>query len=100
MSTGRCVADKQSQGNLYYIGSVSLPDKESKSIKPTQGFFCASEPEQDELWLNSDVLIYYNKGPVRVEQQVGVSLCLRTNFSGDFFIVKYDILSLESHRLD
>lgn len=37
---------------------------------------------------------------MQVEQHIGVSLCLRANFSGDFFIVKYDLLSLESHRLE
>ncbi|KAK3554062.1 hypothetical protein QTP70_019181, partial [Hemibagrus guttatus] len=101
ISPPRCVADKQSQRNLYYIGSVDLPDKETKSNKQMQGFSCSSELEQDELWLNSDVLIYYNKGPVRAGQPVGVSLNIRTNFSGDFFNVKLKVkkglLSLQAH---
>lgn len=84
------MVDKQSQRNLYYIGSVTLPDKETKRNKPTQVFSCVSELEQNELWLNSDVLIYYNKGPVRAGQPFGVSLNLRANFSGDCLIVKYD----------
>lgn len=92
-----CVADKQSQRKLYYVGSVALPDKESKSKKQMQGFSCSSKREQDELWLNSDVVIHYNKGPVQAGQPVGVSLNLRANFSGDFLIVKYVWLSLESH---
>ncbi|KAB5581451.1 hypothetical protein PHYPO_G00175910 [Pangasianodon hypophthalmus] len=101
ISPPRCVVGKQSQRNLYYIGSVALPDKETKSNKTTQGFSCSSELEQDELWLNSDVLIYYNKGPVRAGQPVGVSLNLRANFSGDFLIVKLKVkkglLSLQAH---
>lgn len=92
ISPPRCVADKQSQRNLYYIGSVDLPDKGTNSNKQMQGFSCSSELEQDEQWLNSDVLIYHNKGPVRAGQPVGVSLNIRANFSGDFFIVKYDLL--------
>lgn len=95
----RCMADKQTQRNLYYIGSVDLPDKETKSNKPMQGYSCSSELEQDELWLNPDVLIYYNKGPVQVGQPVGVSLNIRTNFSGDFLIVKYDLLFFELYFL-
>lgn len=89
MSSPRCVVDKQSQRKLYYVGSVALPEKETKSNKPMQAFSCSSEPEQDELWLNSDVLIYYSKGPVRAGHPVGVSINLRVNFSGDFLIVKY-----------
>lgn len=100
MSPPICVADKQSQRKLYYIASLALPDKETKSNKTMQGFSCSNELEQDELWLNSDVLIYYNKGPVRAGQPVGVSLNLRATFSRDFLIVKYDWLSLESHILD
>lgn len=99
MSPPRCVANKQSQRKLHYVGSVTLPDKEDKNNKTKQGFFCSKDLEQDELWLNSDVLIYYNKGPVRAGQPVGVSINLRTNFSGDFLIVKYVWLSLDSHLL-
>ncbi|XP_046725567.1 transmembrane protein 132C isoform X2 [Silurus meridionalis] len=101
ISPSRCVADKQSQRNLYFIGSVALPDKENKNNKPIQGFSCSSEVEQEELWLNSNVLIYYNKGPVQAGQPVGVSLNLRANFSGDFLIVKLKLkkglLSLRVH---
>lgn len=100
MSPPRCSAGKQSQRNLYYIGSVALSEKETKTNKPVQGISCSSEHDQDELWLNSDVLIYYNKGPVRAGKQVEVSINLRETFSGDFLIVKYDWLSFESHILD
>lgn len=97
VSLPRCVADKQSQRKLYHVGSVALLDKETKNNKTRQGFFCSKELEQDELWLNSNVLIHYNKGPVRAGQPIGVSIHLRTNFSGDFLIVKYVWLSLDSH---
>ncbi|XP_053477421.1 transmembrane protein 132A [Ictalurus furcatus] len=101
MSPPICVADKQSQRKLYYIASLALPDKETKSNKTMQGFSCSNELEQDELWLNSDVLIYYNKGPVQAGQPVGVSLNLRATFSGDFLIVKLKVkkglLSLQAH---
>ncbi|KAK2852380.1 hypothetical protein Q7C36_007581 [Tachysurus vachellii] len=97
----RCMVDKHTQRNLYYIGSVDLPDKETKSNKPMQGYSCSSELEQDEIWLNPDVLIYYNKGPVQVGQPIEVSLNIRTNFSGDFLIVKLKmkkgLLSLQAH---
>ncbi|KAM9477004.1 transmembrane protein 132C [Clarias gariepinus] len=101
MSPPRCSAGKQSQRNLYYIGSVALPEKETKTNKPVQGISCSSKHDQDELWLNSDVLIYYNKGPVQAGKQVEVSINLRENFSGDFLIVKLKVkkglLSVQAH---
>ncbi|KAL7877040.1 hypothetical protein SRHO_G00036830 [Serrasalmus rhombeus] len=93
LSPPRCVEDRlqQSQRKLYYIGPVTLEDKAKKSNKTKQGFSCSDELKEEQLWLNSDVLVCYNKGPVRAGQPVGISVNLRSNFSGESVIVRFKV---------
>ncbi|XP_072533197.1 transmembrane protein 132C [Salminus brasiliensis] len=92
-SPPRCVEDKvqQSQRTLFYIGPVTLEDKAIKSNKTKQGFSCIDSFEEEELWLNSDVLIRHYKGPVRAGRPVGISINLRSNFSGESVIVRFKV---------
>ncbi|XP_062851416.1 transmembrane protein 132A [Trichomycterus rosablanca] len=89
-SPSRCVGDRseQSQRNLYYIGSLPLSDQAARDDRTEKEFSCSGELQEDEIWLNPNVLMYYNSGPVRAGQPVGVTLNLRANFSADFFIVR------------
>ncbi|KAL6487885.1 hypothetical protein MHYP_G00045110 [Metynnis hypsauchen] len=93
LSPPRCVEDRlqQSQRKLYYIGPVTLEDKATKSNKTKRSFSCSDELKEEQLWLNSDVLVCYNKGPVRAGQPVGISVNLRSNFSGESVIVRFKV---------
>ncbi|KAM9399152.1 transmembrane protein 132D-like [Salvelinus alpinus] len=102
----RCVQDKlpQSQRELFYIGAVTLREynkrKEADGTKEKIG--CCNGQEEEELWLDSNVLIRYRRGPVRAGQPIGVSVNLRPNFSAEFVVirlkVKKGLLSLVAQR--
>ncbi|XP_066534381.1 transmembrane protein 132C [Hoplias malabaricus] len=89
----KCVEDKvqQLQRKLYYIGPVTLEDKTLKNNKTIHGFSCLDELKHEHLWLDSNVLIRYNKGPVRAGRPVGMSVNLRSNFSGEYIIVRFKV---------
>ncbi|XP_030643674.1 transmembrane protein 132C [Chanos chanos] len=93
ISPPRCVEDslQQSERKLYYIGSASLDDKGLKDNKTKQSFLCLDGQEEVEQWLDSNVLIRYNKGPGHVGQPLGMSVNLRSNFSGEFLIVRLKV---------
>nr|XP_023991135.1 transmembrane protein 132A-like [Salvelinus alpinus] len=102
----RCVQDKlpPSQRELFYIGAVTLREynkrKEANGTKEKIG--CCNGQEEEELWLDSNVLIRYRRGPVRAGQPIGVSVNLRPNFSAEFVVirlkVKKGLLSLVAQR--
>ncbi|XP_034147053.1 transmembrane protein 132C isoform X2 [Esox lucius] len=102
----RCVEGKlqQSQRQLFYIGAVTLRDynkgKEANGTRDHTG--CSSGQEQEELRLDSNVLIRYRRGPVRTGQPIGISVNLRANFSAEFVVirlkVKKGLLSLVAQR--
>ncbi|KAL0203359.1 hypothetical protein M9458_001377, partial [Cirrhinus mrigala] len=77
----RCVEEvlQQSERKLYYIGSVGLEDLQVN--KTEQSSECLDRQAEEKLWLDSNVLIIYSKGPVRAGQPVRVSVNLRANFS-------------------
>lgn len=99
ISPPRCVEDKlpQLQRELHYIGPVTLEDKATKHNKTQQGFSCLNELEAEVLWLDSNVLIRYNKGPVLAGRPVGISINLRSNFSGESVVVRYDIVTIRNY---
>ncbi|KAI4884915.1 hypothetical protein NFI96_013210 [Prochilodus magdalenae] len=93
ISPPRCVEDRlqESQRKLYYIGPVTLEDKQTRNNNTNPGFSCLNELEGEELWLNSDVLVCYNNGPVRAGRPVGIAVNLRSNFSGESVIVRFKV---------
>ncbi|RXN20018.1 transmembrane protein 132C-like [Labeo rohita] len=97
----RCVEEvlQQSERKLYYIGPVGLEDQQVN--KTEQSSECLDRQVEEKLWLDSNVLIVYSKGPVRAGQPVRVSVNLRANFSVESltirFKVKKGLLSLMVH---
>ncbi|CDQ58910.1 unnamed protein product [Oncorhynchus mykiss] len=63
---------------------------------------CCNGQEEEELRLDSNVLIRYRRGPVRTGQPIGISVNLRANFSAEFVVirlkVKKGLLSLVAQR--
>ncbi|XP_064782952.1 transmembrane protein 132C-like [Oncorhynchus masou masou] len=102
----RCVQDKlpQSQRELFYIAAVTLREdnKRNEANRTKEEIGCCNGQEEEELWLDSNVLIRYRRGPVRAGQPIGVSVNLRANFSAEFVVirlkVKKGLLSLVAQR--
>lgn len=92
LAPSRCVQDKlpQSQRELFYIGSVTLREyskrKEANGTKEEIG--CCNGQEEEELRLDSNVLIRYCRGPVQAGQPIRVSVNLRANFSAEFVVIR------------
>nr|XP_046183462.1 transmembrane protein 132A-like isoform X2 [Oncorhynchus gorbuscha] len=102
----RCVEDKlpQSQRQLIYIGAVTLREynKGKEANRTKEEIDCCNGQEEEELRLDSNVLIRYRRGPVRTGQPIGISVNLRANFSAEFVVirlkVKTGLLSLVAQR--
>ncbi|KAK7166038.1 hypothetical protein R3I93_005967 [Phoxinus phoxinus] len=97
----RCAEEvlQQSDRKMYFIGPVGLEDQEINKTK--QSAACLDEQAEEKFWLDSNVLIVYSKGPVRVGQPIRVSVNLRANFSGESLTIrlkmKKGLLSSEVH---
>lgn len=86
----RCVEDKlpQSQRQLFYIGAMALRDEDKELNRMTSEAGCLNGQEEEELQLDSNVLIRYRRGPVHTGQPIGVSVNLRANFSAEFVVIR------------
>ncbi|XP_029912431.1 transmembrane protein 132D [Myripristis murdjan] len=96
LSPPRCVEDKlpHSQRQLFFIKAVALREegenkKERNSTKEEEA--CLNGQEEEELSLDSHVLIRYHRGPVQIGQPIGVSVNLRANFSAEFVIIRLKV---------
>ncbi|KAM4603911.1 transmembrane protein 132D [Polymixia lowei] len=90
----RCVEDQlsQSQRQLFYIRAVWLREEKKKEGNRTkEEETCLNGQEEEELSLDSHVLIRYHRGPVRIGQPVGISVNLRANFSAEFVIIRLKV---------
>ncbi|XP_014050784.2 transmembrane protein 132A isoform X1 [Salmo salar] len=102
----RCVEDKlpQSQRQLIYIGAVTLRkyNKGREANRTKEEIDCCNGQEEEELRLDSNVLIRYRRGPVRTGQPIGISVNLKANFNAEFVVirlkVKKGLLSLVAQR--
>ncbi|KAG9342376.1 hypothetical protein JZ751_016371 [Albula glossodonta] len=52
---------------------------------------CSDGQEEEELRLDPNVLIGYRRGPVRAGRPIGVSVSVRSNFTGDFVIIRVKV---------
>ncbi|XP_043095223.1 transmembrane protein 132C [Puntigrus tetrazona] len=97
----RCVDEvlQQYERQLYYIGPVRFEDQQIN--KTEQSSTCLDRQAEEKLWLDSNVLIVYSKGPVRAGKPVRVSVNLRANCSAESLTirlkVKKGLLSIEVH---
>lgn len=89
----RCVEDRdvKSQRQLFYIKAVTLKeveDKRKEQSNTKQNESCTSGQEEEELNLDSHVVIRYHRGPVLIGQPIRVSVNLRANVSGHFAAIR------------
>ncbi|XP_051242052.1 transmembrane protein 132A isoform X2 [Dicentrarchus labrax] len=91
-----CVEDReaQSQRQLFHIKAVTLKEEEEKEREESrikQEGTCLNGQEEEELSLDSNVVIRYHRGPVLIGQPLRVSVNLRANFSSDFVIIRLKV---------
>ncbi|XP_019216032.1 transmembrane protein 132B isoform X3 [Oreochromis niloticus] len=92
----RCVEDRdvKSQRQLFYIKAVTLKEAEDKRKEQSntkQNESCTSGQEEEELNLDSHVVIRYHRGPVLIGQPIRVSVNLRANISGHFAAIRMKV---------
>ncbi|XP_065121410.1 transmembrane protein 132C [Paramisgurnus dabryanus] len=91
----------RSETQLHYIGPVGLEEERKETNKTKQSCACLDGQAEEKLWLDSNVLILYSKGPIRVGRPVRVSVNLRETINVESLIVrlklKKGLLSLEVH---
>ncbi|KAL4640608.1 transmembrane protein 132A-like [Arapaima gigas] len=93
-----CLEDKlqQSQKRLYYLGAAALADGEGDGDEDNWGdgatrrAGCPSGQEE-QLRLDSNVAIGYQKGPVHAGSPIRVSVNLVSNFSGDLVVIRFKV---------
>ncbi|XP_040892669.1 transmembrane protein 132C [Toxotes jaculatrix] len=91
-----CVEDRaaQSQRQLFYIKAVALRDEKEKErgkSRTKEEEVCLNGQEEEELHLDSHVVIRYHRGPVLIGQPVRVSVNLRGNFSAEFVVIRLKV---------
>lgn len=81
----------QSQRQLFYIKAVTLKEEEGKEREQSrtkEEETCLNGQEEEELSLDSHVVIRYHGGPVLIGQPIRVSVNLRANFSAEFVVIR------------
>ncbi|XP_039883170.1 transmembrane protein 132C isoform X2 [Simochromis diagramma] len=96
MTSAGCVEDRdvKSQRQLFYIKAVTLKEAEDKGKEQSntkQNEPCTSGQEEEELNLDSHVVIRYHRGPVLIGQPIRVSVNLRANVSGHFAAIRMKV---------
>lgn len=89
-SPSRCAEGSVSQRQLVFFRSVFVPSEDRGGIRSTstEEAACLGGQEGEELHLDSNVLIRYNKGPIRAGEAAGVWLGLRGNLSVEFVTIR------------
>ncbi|XP_041840217.1 transmembrane protein 132D [Melanotaenia boesemani] len=94
---GRCSEDSmaQSQSQLFYIRAVTVKEQKTRNQGQdqdrTEKENCLNGQQEDELIVDSHVVIRYHRGPVLIGQPIRVSINLRANFSADFVIIRMKV---------
>lgn len=89
----RCREDRAaaSPRRLVQIKGVTLKQKEEKERKGSrtkEEETCSKGQEEEELGLDSHVVIRYHRGLVLIGEPIRVSVNLRANFSAEFVIIR------------
>ncbi|CAL8270749.1 unnamed protein product [Gadus morhua 'NCC'] len=100
-SPGRCREDRVSQRQLFFFRSVFLRPEGRRLVRNTtrEEEACLGGQEGEELHLDSNVLIRYIKGPIRIGQPAAVSVSLKGNPSVTIRLrVKRGLVSMAAKR--
>ena len=85
-----CAEDdsQQPQRRLYYVGAVAFPDREKDRDMARKTVGCSDGGDEEDLRLDYNVVIRYRRGPVHTGQPAGISVNLRSNFTGDSVTIR------------
>ncbi|KAI3353225.1 hypothetical protein L3Q82_019268, partial [Scortum barcoo] len=89
-----CVEDRaaQSQRQLFHIKEVTLKEeKDREQSRTKEEESCLNGQEEEELSLDSHVVIRYHRGLVLIGKPIRVSVNLRANFSADFVVIRLKV---------
>ncbi|XP_036971914.1 transmembrane protein 132D [Acanthopagrus latus] len=94
--TQRCVEDRAASfpRQLFHIKAVTLKDEEEKEREESrtkEQETCLNGEEEEELSLDSHVLIHYHRGLAVIGQPVRVSVNLRANFTAEFVVIRLKV---------
>ncbi|XP_068178439.1 transmembrane protein 132C [Antennarius striatus] len=81
----------QSQRQLFHIKAVTPWEEEKERESMTKEESCFNGEEEEELHLDSHVMIRYHKGLVLIGRSVRVSVNLRDNFSATFVVIRLKV---------
>ncbi|XP_041640083.1 transmembrane protein 132C [Cheilinus undulatus] len=92
LTAAGCVEERaaQSQRKLVHIRAVTL-EEDRKRSRNKEEEICLNGQEDEELHLDSHVLIRYHRGPVLIGQPIRVSVSLRGNFSAEFVVIRLKV---------
>ncbi|XP_008301033.1 transmembrane protein 132C [Stegastes partitus] len=94
-SSRRCPEDRmaQSQRQLFHIKRVTLIEQEDKERKQSRATkeTCLNRKDEEELKVDSHVVIHYHRGPVLIGQAIRVSVNLRANVSAQFVVISLKV---------
>ncbi|KAM7009366.1 transmembrane protein 132C [Tautogolabrus adspersus] len=94
LTAAGCVEElaAQSHRKLVHIQAVTLKEeKEREKSSTKEEETCVNGQEEEELKLDSHVVIRYHKGPVLIGQPIRVSVSLRANFSAEFVVIRLKV---------
>ncbi|XP_035492910.2 transmembrane protein 132A isoform X2 [Scophthalmus maximus] len=83
--------DAQSQRQLLHIKAVALREEEERESRTNGQEACLNRQEEEELSLDSHVVIRYHRGPVLIGQPIRMSVNLRSNFSAEFVVIRLKV---------
>ncbi|XP_070783495.1 transmembrane protein 132C [Enoplosus armatus] len=94
-----CVEDRAAQARrqLFHIKAVTLKEEEEEEeeekeqSRTKEEETCLNGQEEEELSLDSHVVIRYHRGPVLIGQPIRVSVNLRANFSAEFVVLRLKV---------
>lgn len=82
----------QSQMQLFHIKAVTLreeeEEKDREQSRTKEEETCLNGQEEEELSLDSHVMIRYHRGPVIIGDPIRVSVNLRANFSAECVVIR------------
>ncbi|XP_029989005.1 transmembrane protein 132C [Sphaeramia orbicularis] len=91
-----CFEDRgdQFQRQLFYIKAIALKEEKKDKARDrtkVEETCLNGQEEEEELSLDSHVMIRYHRGPVLIGQPIRVSVNLRANFSAEFVIIRLKV---------
>ncbi|XP_074521462.1 transmembrane protein 132C [Halichoeres trimaculatus] len=89
-----CVEERaaHSQRKLVHIRALTLNEEERVGGRTKDRETCLNSQDEEELNLDSHVVVRYNRGPVLIGQPIRASVNLRGNFTAEFVVIRLKVM--------